>query len=71
MSLYLQANDRREDKHFEDGSGPSHGKRHRQRASPHRYLNCGSRYTYKLVKKRYTNMHKLHYVFVLYLFYLS
>ncbi|KAL6443420.1 hypothetical protein ACFW04_002934 [Cataglyphis niger] len=32
-----QANvDRREDKHFEDGSGPSHGKRHRQRASPHR-----------------------------------
>ncbi|XP_066601004.1 OTU domain-containing protein 5-A-like isoform X2 [Prorops nasuta] len=28
--------DRREDKHFEDGSGPSHGKRHRQRSSPHR-----------------------------------
>lgn len=28
--------DRREDKHFEEGSGPSHGKRHRQRASPHR-----------------------------------
>lgn len=37
--MCLQANDRREDKHFEDGSGPSHGKRHRQRASPHRYLN--------------------------------
>ncbi|XP_011332572.1 OTU domain-containing protein 5-A isoform X3 [Ooceraea biroi] len=27
--------DRREEKHFEDGSGPSHGKRHRQRVSPH------------------------------------
>ncbi|XP_015188626.1 PREDICTED: OTU domain-containing protein 5-B isoform X2 [Polistes dominula] len=27
--------DRREEKHFEDSSGPSHGKRHRQRASPH------------------------------------
>lgn len=30
--------DRREDKHFEDGSGPSHGKRHRQRVSPHRCI---------------------------------
>ncbi|XP_015439118.1 PREDICTED: OTU domain-containing protein 5-B [Dufourea novaeangliae] len=33
--------DRREDKHFEEGSGPSHGKRHRQRASPHSiYVTC-------------------------------
>lgn len=34
-SSYETTVDRREDKHFEDGSGPSHGKRHRQRASPH------------------------------------
>ena len=33
----MQGADRREEKHFEDGGGPSHGKRHRQRASPHRY----------------------------------
>ncbi|KAK9300378.1 hypothetical protein QLX08_006918 [Tetragonisca angustula] len=32
---YESSVDRREDKHFEEGSGPSHGKRHRQRASPH------------------------------------
>ncbi|CAL1687851.1 unnamed protein product [Lasius platythorax] len=39
-----QANvDRREDKHFEDGSGPSHGKRHRQRASPHSCIGRPSR----------------------------
>ncbi|XP_011255478.1 OTU domain-containing protein 5-B isoform X5 [Camponotus floridanus] len=38
-----QANDRREDKHFEDGSGPSHGKRHRQRASPHSCIGRSSR----------------------------
>ncbi|XP_043470742.1 OTU domain-containing protein 5-A isoform X4 [Leptopilina heterotoma] len=30
-----EGTDRREEKHFEDGGGPSHGKRHRQRASPH------------------------------------
>ncbi|XP_029667550.1 OTU domain-containing protein 5-A isoform X1 [Formica exsecta] len=35
--------DRREDKHFEDGSGPSHGKRHRQRASPHSCIGRSSR----------------------------
>ncbi|XP_029156713.1 OTU domain-containing protein 5-B isoform X2 [Nylanderia fulva] len=35
--------DRREDKHFEDGSGPSHGKRHRQRASPHSCISRPSR----------------------------
>ncbi|XP_012233497.1 OTU domain-containing protein 5-B isoform X1 [Linepithema humile] len=36
--------DRREEKHFEDGSGPSHGKRHRQRASPHSsYIGRSSR----------------------------
>ncbi|KMQ97656.1 otu domain-containing protein 5-like protein [Lasius niger] len=35
--------DRREDKHFEDGSGPSHGKRHRQRASPHSCIGRPSR----------------------------
>ncbi|XP_043514933.1 OTU domain-containing protein 5-B isoform X4 [Frieseomelitta varia] len=34
-SPYQSSVDRREDKHFEEGSGPSHGKRHRQRASPH------------------------------------
>ncbi|XP_012171791.1 OTU domain-containing protein 5 isoform X4 [Bombus vosnesenskii] len=34
-SSYESSVDRREDKHFEEGSGPSHGKRHRQRASPH------------------------------------
>ncbi|XP_017875483.1 OTU domain-containing protein 5-B isoform X2 [Ceratina calcarata] len=32
---YESSVDRREDRHFEEGSGPSHGKRHRQRASPH------------------------------------
>ncbi|XP_003707126.1 deubiquitinating enzyme A isoform X1 [Megachile rotundata] len=32
---YETSVDRREDKHFEEASGPSHGKRHRQRASPH------------------------------------
>lgn len=42
MIFLLQTNvDRRDDKHFEDGSGPSHGKRHRQRVSPHRYLENG------------------------------
>ncbi|XP_024870515.1 OTU domain-containing protein 5-B isoform X1 [Temnothorax curvispinosus] len=35
--------DRREDKHFEDGSGPSHGKRHRQRVSPHSCIGRPSR----------------------------
>lgn len=51
LYLYFQANvDRREDKHFEDGSGPSHGKRHRQRASPHRYLNWFERL--RLIKKK-------------------
>ncbi|XP_076763697.1 deubiquitinating enzyme A isoform X1 [Xylocopa sonorina] len=34
-SSYESGVDRREDKHFEETSGPSHGKRHRQRASPH------------------------------------
>ncbi|XP_012277677.1 OTU domain-containing protein 5-B isoform X2 [Orussus abietinus] len=34
-SSYETNVDRREEKHFEEGSGPSHGKRHRQRASPH------------------------------------
>ncbi|XP_076679826.1 deubiquitinating enzyme A isoform X2 [Andrena cerasifolii] len=34
-SPYQGSVDRREDKHFEEGSGPSHGKRHRRRASPH------------------------------------
>ncbi|XP_076679827.1 deubiquitinating enzyme A isoform X3 [Andrena cerasifolii] len=34
-SSYEGSVDRREDKHFEEGSGPSHGKRHRRRASPH------------------------------------
>lgn len=34
-SSYEANVDRREDKHFEEGSGPSHGKRHRRRASPH------------------------------------
>lgn len=34
-SSYQASVDRRDEKHFEDGSGPSHGKRHRQRASPH------------------------------------
>lgn len=44
MVFLLQTNvDRREDKHFEDGSGPSHGKRHRQRVSPHRYLKMVQR----------------------------
>lgn len=38
INFELQGTDRREEKHFEDGGGPSHGKRHRQRASPHRYL---------------------------------
>lgn len=36
MFLLQASVDRRDEKHFEDGSGPSHGKRHRQRASPHR-----------------------------------
>ncbi|KAL2713781.1 OTU domain-containing protein 5-B isoform X1 [Vespula squamosa] len=35
--------DRREEKHFEDSSGPSHGKRHRQRASPHSCIGRSSR----------------------------
>lgn len=44
MLFLLQTNvDRRDDKHFEDGSGPSHGKRHRQRVSPHRYLKNGAK----------------------------
>ncbi|XP_076229749.1 deubiquitinating enzyme A isoform X4 [Nomia melanderi] len=34
-SPYQTSVDRREDKHFEETGGPSHGKRHRQRASPH------------------------------------
>ncbi|XP_033214680.1 OTU domain-containing protein 5-A isoform X3 [Belonocnema kinseyi] len=34
-STSYEGTDRREEKHFEDGGGPSHGKRHRQRASPH------------------------------------
>ncbi|XP_014481194.1 PREDICTED: OTU domain-containing protein 5-A isoform X3 [Dinoponera quadriceps] len=34
-SPYQASVDRREEKHFEE-SGPSHGKRHRQRVSPHR-----------------------------------
>lgn len=38
----FQGNDRREEKHF-DESGPSHGKRHRRRTSPHRLLlSCSS-----------------------------
>ncbi|XP_011151142.1 OTU domain-containing protein 5-A isoform X2 [Harpegnathos saltator] len=37
-----QASDRREEKHFEE-SGPSHGKRHRQRVSPHSYIGRSSR----------------------------
>ncbi|XP_017787979.1 PREDICTED: OTU domain-containing protein 5-B [Habropoda laboriosa] len=39
-SSYESSVDRREDKHFEEGSGPSHGKRHRQRASPHSTASC-------------------------------
>ncbi|XP_015605834.1 OTU domain-containing protein 5-B isoform X2 [Cephus cinctus] len=34
-SSYEANVDRREEKHFEETGGPSHGKRHRQRASPH------------------------------------
>ncbi|XP_071654111.1 OTU domain-containing protein 5-B isoform X2 [Temnothorax longispinosus] len=42
-SPYQTNVDRREDKHFEDGSGPSHGKRHRQRVSPHSCIGRPSR----------------------------
>ncbi|XP_011863459.1 PREDICTED: OTU domain-containing protein 5-A isoform X3 [Vollenhovia emeryi] len=42
-SSYETNVDRREDKHFEDGSGPSHGKRHRQRVSPHSCIGRPSR----------------------------
>ncbi|XP_076292537.1 deubiquitinating enzyme A isoform X8 [Lasioglossum baleicum] len=42
-SSYETNVDRREDKHFEEGSGPSHGKRHRQRASPHSCIGRNSR----------------------------
>jgi len=55
MIFLLQTNvDRREDKHFEDGSGPSHGKRHRQRVSPHRYLKMQRRKGLKMDVIKYT-----------------
>ncbi|KAL0123239.1 hypothetical protein PUN28_007681 [Cardiocondyla obscurior] len=42
-SPYQTNVDRLEDKHYEDGSGPSHGKRHRQRVSPHSCIGRPSR----------------------------
>ncbi|XP_048510929.1 OTU domain-containing protein 5-A isoform X2 [Athalia rosae] len=40
---YQTSVDRREEKHFEEASGSSHGKRHRQRASPHSCIGRTSR----------------------------
>ncbi|XP_046745309.1 OTU domain-containing protein 5-A [Diprion similis] len=42
-SSYQTSVDRREEKHFEEASGSSHGKRHRQRASPHSCIGRTSR----------------------------